>query len=69
MFSQISPASIAFPEPRYVATFMAILEMLKAGRISVIEDVDSVQLDGVVNLSDNVYIRLYTGKIRNSQED
>ncbi|MBQ8739088.1 MAG: segregation/condensation protein A [Clostridia bacterium] len=52
-----------------VATFMAILEMLKAGRISVIEDVDSVQLDGVVNLSDNVYIRLYTGKIRNAQED
>jgi segregation and condensation protein A len=52
-----------------VATFMAVLEMLKAGRISIIEDVSSVMLDGVVNLSDNIYIRLFTGKIRNAQEE
>ena len=51
-----------------VATFMAILEMLKAGRISIIEDVDSMQKDGVVDLCDNIYIKLYPGKIINAQE-
>lgn len=51
-----------------VATFMAVLEMLKAGRISIIEDVASIQPDGVIDLGDNIYIKLFPGKIRNSQE-
>lgn len=51
-----------------VATFMAILEMLKAGRISLVEDVDSMQKNGVIDLGSNIYIKLYPGKIRNSQE-
>lgn len=52
-----------------VATFMAILEMLKAGRISIMEDVSSVQLDGVIDLGDSIYIKLYPGKIRNNGEE
>ncbi len=51
-----------------VATFMAILEMLKAGRISIIEDVDSIQKNGIIDLGNNIYIKLYPGKIRNAQE-
>lgn len=52
-----------------VATFMAILEMLKAGRISIMEDVDAIQRDGVIDLGDNVYLKLYPGKIRNAEEE
>lgn len=52
----------------FVATFMAILEMLKAGRISIVEDVDSMQKNGIIDLGDNIYIKLYPGKIRNAQE-
>ncbi len=51
-----------------VATFMAILEMLKAGRISIVEDVDSMQKNGVIDLGNNIYIKLYPGRIRNAQE-
>lgn len=51
-----------------VATFMAILEMLKAGRVSIVEDVDSMQRDGIIDLGDNIYLKLYPGKIRNAQE-
>lgn len=51
-----------------VATFMAILEMLKAGRISIVEDIDSMQKNGIIDLGDNIYIKLYPGKIRNAQE-
>ena len=50
-----------------VATFMAILEMLKAGRISIMEDVDSVQKNGIVDIGDNIFIKLYPGKIRNAE--
>ncbi len=52
-----------------VATFMAILEMLKAGRISIMEDVDAIQRDGVIDLGNNIYIKLYPGKIRNAEEE
>lgn len=52
-----------------VATFMAILEMLKAGRISIMEDVSAIQIDGVVDLGNNIYIKLYPGKIRNTGEE
>ena len=52
----------------FVATFMAILEMLKAGRISIIEDIDSIQKDGVIDLGNNIFIKLFPGKIRNAQE-
>ena len=50
-----------------VATFMAILEMLKAGRISIMEDVDAIQRDGVIDLANNIYLKLYPGKIRNTE--
>ena len=52
-----------------VATFMAILEMLKAGRISIMEDVDVIQRDGVIDLGNNIYLKLYPGKIRNAEEE
>ena len=45
-----------------VACFMAILEMLKAGRITLKEDICTD--DGVLDLGDNIYIELYHGKIR-----
>ena len=51
-----------------VATFMAILEMLKAGRISILEDVDSILVDGVIDIGNNIYIKLYPGKIRAQEE-
>ena len=49
-----------------VATFMAILEMLRAGRITLEEE--AIQGEGVINLENNVYINLYSGKIRNMSE-
>ena len=52
-----------------VATFMAILEMLKAGRISIMEDVEAIQRDGVIDLANNIYLKLYPGKIRNAEEE
>lgn len=52
-----------------VATFMAVLEMLKAGRISIMEDVDAIQRDGVIDLANNIYLKLYPGKIRNAEEE
>ena len=51
-----------------VATFMALLEMLKAGRISIEEQEYAVEdEDGVINLSNNIYILLNTGKLSNSE--
>lgn len=51
-----------------VATFMALLEMLKAGRIYIEEQEYAVEdEDGVINLSNNVFIRLYTGKLSNTE--
>ena len=48
-----------------VATFMALLEMLKAGRIILEENTEETEdSDGVIDLCRNVYINLYTGKIR-----
>ncbi len=52
-----------------VATFMALLEMLRAGRITIEENVDEYEKDGVINLDNNVYINLFTGKIRQSSEE
>ena len=47
-----------------VATFMALLEMLKAGRIYIEEQEYSVEDEnGVINLNHNVYICLNTGKL------
>ena len=51
-----------------VATFMAILEMLRAGRITLDEEI-ICDGDGVINLENNVYINLFTGKIRQASED
>ncbi|MBO5312755.1 MAG: segregation/condensation protein A [Clostridia bacterium] len=52
-----------------VATFMALLEMLKAGRIMIEETEIGVEdEDGVINLNNDVYIILFTGKIRNQIE-
>lgn len=52
-----------------VATFMALLEMLKSGRITINVESSGPEVDGVVNLSNDVYINLYTGKIRTSEEN
>ena len=52
-----------------VATFMALLEMLKAGRILLEETEFSIENeDGVINLNNDVFIILYTGKISNHIE-
>jgi segregation and condensation protein A len=45
-----------------VATFMAMLEMLKAGRLVIKED--EIPHEGVIDLENNIYIELYHGKIR-----
>jgi segregation and condensation protein A len=45
-----------------VATFMAMLEMLKAGRIIIKED--EIPYEGVIDLENNIYVELYHGKIR-----
>ena len=47
---------------------MALLEMLRAGRIT-LEESDEVLSDGVINIENNVYINLYTGKIRGASEE
>ena len=53
---------------RAVATFMALLEMLKAGRIYIEEQEYNVENeDGVINLDQNVFICLYTGKLQNRE--
>ncbi|MBO5338551.1 MAG: segregation/condensation protein A [Clostridia bacterium] len=51
-----------------VATFMALLEMLRAGRITLEEDLLSDE-NGVINLENNVYINLFSGKIRQASEE
>ena len=51
-----------------VATFMALLEMLRAGRIT-LEEAETVANEGVINLQNNVYINLFTGKIRGVSEE
>lgn len=52
-----------------VATFMAVLEMLRAGRITIKEDIEEYEKKGVIDLDDNIYIDLYQGKIRATKED
>ena len=54
---------------RAVATFMALLEMLKAGRIY-IEEEEYTRIedeDGVINLNNNIFICLNTGKLSNRE--
>ena len=51
-----------------VATFMALLEMLRAGRITLEESIVNDE-NGVINLENNVYINLFTGKIRGASEE
>ena len=52
-----------------VATFMALLEMLKAGRIYIEEQEYAIEdEDGVINLDKGVFICLYTGKLSNQKE-
>ena len=41
---------------------MAMLEMLKAGRLVIKEDV--ITDEGVIDLGNNIYVELYHGKIR-----
>ena len=51
-----------------VATFMALLEMLKAGRIYIEEQEYSIEdEDGVIKLDHNIYISLNTGKLSNRE--
>ena len=46
-----------------VATFMALLEMLKAGRLYIEEQEYNIEdEDGVINLNHNIFICLNTGK-------
>ena len=52
-----------------VATFMALLELLRAGRITLEENTEDSEIDGVIVLEKGVYINLYTGKIRNQAEE
>jgi segregation and condensation protein A len=52
-----------------VATFMALLEMLKAGRIYIEEQEYAIEdEDGVINLNHNVFICLNTGKLSTQKE-
>lgn len=51
-----------------VATFMALLEMLRAGRITIEESLECEE-NGVINLENNVYINLFSGKIRGASEE
>ena len=51
-----------------VATFMAILELLRAGRITLEENTEQFEDDGVIILEKGVYLNLNTGKIRNQEE-
>ena len=51
-----------------VATFMALLEMLKAGRIFIEEQEYALEdEDGVIKLDHNIYISLNTGKLSNRE--
>ena len=50
-----------------VASFMAMLEMLKAGRI-IIRENDSTD-DGIIDLEKEIYIELYHGKISSVKEE
>ncbi len=52
-----------------VATFMAILELLRAGRVTLEENTEEFEVDGVIVVEKGVYLNLYTGKIRNQAEE
>lgn len=51
-----------------VATFMAILELLRAGRVTLEENTEDYESEGVIVLEKGVYLNLFTGKIRNQAE-
>ena len=52
-----------------VATFMAILELLRAGRVTLEENTEEFEVDGVIVVEKGVYLNLFTGKIRNQAEE
>lgn len=52
-----------------VATFMAILELLRAGRVTLEENTEDYEVEGVIVVEKGVYLNLYTGKIRNQAEE
>ena len=52
-----------------VATFMAILELLRAGRVTLEENTEDFEVEGVIVVEKGVYLNLYTGKIRNQAEE
>ena len=52
-----------------VATFMALLELLRAGRVTLQENTEECELEGVIVLEKGVYVNLNSGKIRNQAEE
>ncbi|MBQ4510118.1 MAG: hypothetical protein II984_05290, partial [Clostridia bacterium] len=52
-----------------VATFMAILELLRAGRVTLEENTEEFEVEGVIVVEKGVYLNLFTGKIRNQAEE
>lgn len=52
-----------------VATFMAILELLRAGRVTLEENTEEFEIEGVIVVEKGVFLNLYTGKIRNQAEE
>lgn len=52
-----------------VATFMAILELLRAGRVTLEENTEDFEVEGVIVIEKGVYLNLFTGKIRNQAEE
>ena len=51
-----------------VATFMAILELLRAGRVTLEENTEEFEVEGVIVVEKGVFLNLFTGKIRNQAE-
>lgn len=51
-----------------VATFMAILELLRAGRVTLEENTEEFEIEGVIVVEKGAFLNLYTGKIRNQAE-
>ena len=51
-----------------VATFMAILELLRAGRVTLEENTEDFEVEGVIVVEKGVYLNLFTGKRRNQAE-
>ena len=48
---------------------MAILELLRAGRVTLEENTEEFEVEGVIVVEKGVYLNLFTGKIRNQAEE